>query len=344
MSENGLRLPAEWEPQSGVMLAWPHADSDWVELLDQVRPVVVEIAANIARFEQVLLLVDEPESARAMLSEAGADLSRITLAEIETNDTWTRDYGPITVTENGRATLLDFGFNGWGLKFASNLDNQATRRLHAAEHFGAASLATCGLILEGGSIESDGAGTILTTSDCLLSPNRNPHLSKAGIEAELTARFGARQILWLDHGHLAGDDTDSHIDILARMAPNNTIVHMQCDDESDPHFETFAAMRAQLASFVNAAGEPYRLVPLPWPAAMTNRFGEACAPSYANFLIINGAGLVPVYGDAQDEAALAAIGTAFPGYEIVGIHASPLIEQGGSLHCMTMQFPEGVLK
>ena len=344
MSNQKRRLPAEWEPQSGVMLAWPHGASDWAEMLGHVQPVVIEMVRHIARFERVLLLVDAVAPVRDSLAAAGVDMAQVQLVEIETNDTWTRDYGPLTVVEDGDFHLLDFGFNGWGLKFASDQDNQASRRLHAAGIFGKLPLQTFGLIFEGGSVESDGAGTLLTTGDCLLSPNRNPQLTQAAIEAELKRAFGAEQVLWLGSGHLAGDDTDSHIDILARFAPENTIVHMHCDDPADPHFDAFAAMHEELAGFTNVSGEPYRLVALPWPKAKQNRFGDLVAPSYANFLIINGAVLVPVYGDARDDEALAVIAGCFPGREVIGIQCSPLIEQGGSLHCMTMQFPEGVLR
>jgi len=343
MADSKRRLPAEWEPQSGVMLAWPHVESDWADLLDQVRPVVIAIVREVARREQVLLLVDDAGAVRDILAASGVNMARVKLVEQSTNDTWARDYGPLTVADNGDFTLLDFGFNGWGLKFAADQDNQVSRRLYASGHLGEHQLQTLGLIFEGGSIESDGAGTLLTTSDCLLSLNRNPQLSQTGIEAELKELFGAGQLLWLNSGHLAGDDTDSHIDILARFAPENTIIHMQCDDAADPHFEAFSAMREELESFCNLAGEPYRLVALPWPKAKTNRFGDLVAPSYANFLIINDAVLVPVYGDARDEEALAVIAGCFPGREVIGIECSPLIEQGGSLHCMTMQFPEGVL-
>jgi len=343
MSKGEIRLPAEWEPQSGVMLAWPYAGSDWDDMLEQVQRVVANIVAAISRYEAVLLLVDKPDAARLQLEAAGAELSRIQQIEVATNDTWVRDYGPITVTHGDDAHILDFGFNGWGLKFAADLDNQVSRRLHRMGCFGSHPLTIGKLVLEGGSIDSDGAGTILTTSDCLLSPNRNPHLSKAQIEAELQGYFGARQILWLDHGHLAGDDTDSHIDILARFAPGNIIVHMMCDDPSDPHFESFVAMRQQLAGFRNADGEPYQLLALPWPKAVRCQSGDIAAASYANFLVLNGAVLVPIYGDAMDEKALTVIRACYPGRQVSGIHALPLLEQGGSLHCLTMQFPQGVL-
>jgi len=337
------RFPAEWEVQSGVLLAWPHAGSDWVDTLAVVAPCVAAIVAAISRFEQVVLVVDHAEQVKPFLLAAGVQLERVRMIALPTNDTWVRDFGAITIEEEGRFRLLDFNFNGWGLKFAANLDNQVSARLHAAGVLGSSPMTSPGLILEGGSIDSDGAGTILTTADCLLSINRNAHMSQAEIEQQLRGLLGADRFLWLHHGHLAGDDTDSHIDILARFATPDTIIHMHCDDADDEHYAEFAAMQSELQAFRTAAGEPYRLVALPWPKAKVNSDGDLVAPSYANFLIINGAVLVPTYKDAADTGALALIAACFPGREVIGIDSTALIEQGGSLHCMTMQFPQGVL-
>ena len=325
------------------MLAWPHADSDWAELMHLVEPCVVDIATQISRFEPVLIVADQEARVQARLLVAGAEMERVHIVELPTNDTWARDFGPITVQADDEPQLLDFTFNGWGLKYAADRDNQVTRRLHTRGMLGALPLQTLGLVLEGGSIDSDGAGSILTTASCLLSPNRNPHLSQADIEDALKQHLGAERVLWLQHGHLAGDDTDGHIDTLARFVSPDTIVHMQCDDAEDEHFEELAAMRDELAGFTTASGEPYRLVALPWPEARLNRFGERLAPSYANFLMINDAVLVPVYGDEADAEALDVLSDCFPQRVIVAVPCSPLLEQGGSLHCMSMQLPEGVL-
>jgi agmatine deiminase len=336
------RLPAEWEPQSGVLLAWPHAGSDWADMLDLVEPCVAAIATEISRFEPVLIVAADAPHVLGMLEAAGAVMGRVRIVGLPTNDTWVRDFGPITVLRDGRPELLDFTFNGWGLKFAADQDNQVSRRLHALGDLGAHPLKTLGLVLEGGSIESDGAGTLMTTAACLLSPNRNPHLSSPQIEAMLKQYLGAERVLWLHHGHLAGDDTDSHIDILARFAPDDTIVHMHGADADDEHGADLAAMRAELVRFTTAAGRPYRLVALPWPKTRNNRVGQRVAPSYANFLVINGAVLVPVYDDEADGKALDVIAGCFPGRKVIGVPCSPLIEQGGSLHCMSMQLPKGV--
>jgi agmatine deiminase len=337
-----IRLPAEWEEQDGVLLAWPHWESDWQSDLDLVEPVFTEIARQISRFETVLITAPDPEPVRLKLASAGASMDRVRLFTMESNDTWARDFGPISVLENDRPLLLDFVFNGWGLKFAADRDNLINRRLSNAGAF-SAPLRSEGLVLEGGSIESDGAGTILTTAQCLLSPNRNPHLSRQQIEAGLGSRLGAERFLWLENGYLAGDDTDSHVDTLARLCPGETIIHVACSDPSDEHFPAISSMVAELGVFRTREGRPYRLIPLPWPKARFDKDGLRLPATYANFLVINGAVLVPVYGEENDTVALRAIGEAFPKREIIGVDCRPLILQHGSLHCVTMQLPKGTL-
>lgn len=337
-----IRLPAEWEPQDGVLLAWPHAATDWCEQLSTVQTVYCDLIRQITRFERVLLATPDPETTRQQLTKQGIALDQVTLAAVATNDTWTRDYGPITVLLNDQPALLDFGFNGWGLKFAANLDNQVSRNL---KQQGALQprLNTIGLVFEGGSIESDGCGTLLTTSTCLLSPNRNPQLSKQELEGAMQNLFGAARVLWLEHGHLEGDDTDAHIDTLARLCPNDTIVYVACNDPADPHYPALQQMEQQLKQFSTAAGTSYRLLALPWPSPIHDEDGNRLPASYANYLVINDAVLVPTYRDPVDNGALAMIALAFPGREIIGIDCLPLIEQHGSLHCVTMQLPAGVL-
>lgn len=337
------RLPAEWEPQDGVLLAWPHEATDWQPILHEVEPVFAAIAREISRHETVAVVARKPAAVEEQLCSAGAVMTNVRLFAGETNDTWARDFGPITVIEEGSPKLLNFGFNGWGLKFPAYLDNCVTSHLYAAGAFGAVPLETVGLILEGGGIESDGHGTILTTTECLLNPNRNPHLSRQQIEAELHRLLGAERLLWLENGYLAGDDTDSHVDTLARLCPDDTILHVACPDRDDEHFASLEAMVDELASFRTPAGAPYRLLPLPWPEACHDAVGERLPATYANFLIINGAVLVPTYRDPGDGAALATIRQAFPGREVIGIDCLPLIQQHGSLHCVTMQLPKGTL-
>jgi agmatine deiminase len=338
-----IRLPAEWEDQDGVLIAWPHPETDWVDTLARVEPVFAEIASLISRFERVIVVAPDTERVRALLRDRGAVEERVRCYPLPSNDTWARDFGPITVYEDGRPVLLDFGFNGWGLKFAANHDNRITRKLHEAGCFGTAPRRVPGLILEGGSIESDGRGTLMTTADCLLEANRNPHLDQAAIEKRLREDLGAERILWLRHGYLAGDDTDSHVDTLARLCPNDIIAYVACDDEADEHSPALQRMAAELADLRTAGGAPYRLIPLPWPKARFDAAGQRLPATYANFLVLNRAVLVPTYDDPADGAALEAVDSAFPGREIIGVDCSALILQHGSLHCVTMQLPKGVL-
>jgi agmatine deiminase len=319
MNQPNRRLPAEWEPQDAVLLAWPHATTDWADCLADAQKTFAEIEAAIRRFQPVIVV-------------------RSDAYDLPCNDTWARDFGPVTTEEDGTPVLLDFTFNGWGNKFAAELDNAITRKLHALGAFGQTPLRPVDLVLEGGSIESDGDGTILTTSTCLLNPNRNPQLTKEQIEEQLKEAFGAHTVLWLEHGHMEGDDTDAHIDTLARLCPDRTIVYVACDNPQDAHYPDLKAMEAELQAL-----EGYRLLPLPWPAPKYGADGDRLPATYANYLVINGAVLVPTYNDPADAQALETVGKAFPGRAIIGIDCSTLIRQHGSLHCVTMQIPKGVL-
>lgn len=327
------------------MLTWPHARGDWALRLATVEPVFVAIARAVAVHERVLVSCYDAAHRTHVenaLRAGGVDLARVKLYVADSNDTWARDHGPLTVTHEGRARLLDFRFNGWGGKYAAALDNTLTQRLHAQGAF-TAPLEPIDLVLEGGSVEVDGAGTLLTTSRCLLSPARNSKLDRAQIETRLQELLGVNRILWLEHGYLAGDDTDSHIDTLARLCDVNTIAYVACDDPQDEHFTELQAMAQELAAFRTAAGEPYRLVPLPWPRARLNEDGERLPATYANFLIVNNAVLMPTYDDPADAVACERIAACFPGRAIVPVPCLPLIYQFGSLHCVTMQLPAGVL-
>ena len=328
------------------MLTWPHAHSDWAPILAAVEPVFIAIAQAVAQREKVLIAcydANHRQHVAALLQAAGLAAHRLLLHIADSNDTWARDHGPIGVTCSGETRLLDFTFNGWGGKYPADLDNRVTRRLHAAGAFGPTPLERVDLILEGGSIEVDGSGSLLTTRRCLLAPTRNPGMSQAQLEQQLGERFGITRVLWLEHGYLAGDDTDSHIDTLARYCDVNTIAYVQCDDPQDEHYTELKALESELRALRSISGEPYRLVALPWPRAKLDQDGARMPATYANFLIINDGVLVPTYNDPADAVALARMGTCFPGREIIGIDCLPLIQQHGSLHCVTMQLPEGVL-
>ena len=337
-------LPAEWHPQSAVQLAWPHSGTDWSYMLKEVEACYIQVAREIAKRQNLLILSPQPEVVKDYLKRAHVQLDRVRFFECDTNDTWSRDSSFITLLDGEEAHLLDFGFNGWGLKFAADLDNQINRKLAQSGLLEGTYHNQLGFILEGGSIESDGQGTLLTTSTCLLSPNRNDELSRAEVEDYLKATFNLKQVLWLDHGYLAGDDTDSHIDTLARFCSPDSIAYVKCDNPIDEHYEELKKMEQQLQTFRTLEGKPYRLIPL--PMADTVIFDEERLPAtYANFLILNDAVLYPTYQQPQhDEEARKALQAAFPERELVGIDCSPLIKQHGSLHCITMQYPQAVVK
>jgi agmatine/peptidylarginine deiminase len=331
-------LPAEWAEQEFVQLTWPHADTDWAEMLEEVTECFVNIAREILKRENLVIVCVDSDEVEVHFSED--ELEKITFAEMPTNDTWARDHGGITVFEDGKPVVYDFTFNGWGMKFPANHDNLITRRLYMAGVFGERQHRNCyNFILEGGSIESDGLGTLMTTAECLLSDNRN-HLSEEDMEAKLKEYFGLKQVLWLNHGYLAGDDTDSHVDTLARFTDKSTIAYVYCEDPDDEHFTELRKMKKELRSFRTSEGGYYRLIPLPMADAMYDEHGERLPATYANFLIINGAVLVPAYNSPKDEIAKQQLQKAFPDREIVGIDCRALVKEHGSLHCVTMQFPK----
>jgi agmatine/peptidylarginine deiminase len=280
-----FRLPAEWEPQAAVLLAWPHAGTDWAERLPRIEAAYVALAAAIARFEPVLICVPDVAvrvHAAALLGGAGVDTGRVRFLEVEYDDTWLRDSGPLTLAGENAFRLVDFRFTGWGGKFEGSRDDRL-------------------------------------------------------IEA-----LDAERVLWLDHGYLEGDDTDAHIDTLARFAPDDAIVFQTCNDPADPHYAELARMHEEIANLRTADGRPYRLHPLPWAQAIVDE-GRRLASSYANYLIVNDAVIMPAYGDASDIAAARVVAAAHPGREVVLVDARPLIWQNGSVHCLTMQLPIGLV-
>ncbi len=337
------RLPAEWEKQDAILIAWPHKLTDWAPQLSAAEQVFARIIREISHCESILLIVQQEKPVAQILSATGADLKNIFFHTLPCNDPWARDFGPLTILTEQGPVLLDFTFNGWGNKFDASLDNELTTKLHAAKAFGHTPLRSIPFVLEGGSIESDGEGTLLTSTACLLEKNRNPQLSQSEIETRLNLYFGCEKVLWLEQGTLQGDDTDSHIDTLARFAPNNSIIFQGCQDQKDSHFRPFATMHKQLAAFTSVHNKRYRLLELPWPQARYDQNGRRLPATYANFLIINNAVLVPTYCDPADQVALQVITRAFPHHKIIGIDCCSLIEQNGSLHCLTMQLPKGVL-
>lgn len=343
-----MRLPAEWEKQSGVQLTWPDETTPWYEL-EKVQECYVNIAAAVLGHEELLVVTSDIAAAKKRMEEISGekgialDISRIRFAESEINDTWARDHGGISVFgDNGEKYLYDFVFNGWGLKFASDKDNRIIRNIFFQNAFAQDVLCVDmrPYVLEGGSIDTDGQGTLLTTKECLCSVNRNEYLDQNEIEGELKSAFGLERVLWLENGGIAGDDTDSHVDILARFCTPDTIAYTQCTDPEDENYESLRAMEEQLRSFRTADGRRYKLVPLPLPDVMYLD-GYRLPGSYANFLIINGAVLVPGTCSPKDGQARKALQEVFPDREIIVIDCRPLLSGHGGLHCVTMQFPEG---
>ncbi|MGO2242299.1 MAG: agmatine deiminase family protein [Halomonas sp.] len=341
------RLLPEWHPQDGIQLTWPRHDGDWAPLLACIEATLERIVVATTRYQRVLICVPNELIKKRLAATFAAyqvPSERLLLIVAPTDDTWARDHGPITVVdEDGQRLMLDFTFTGWGGKFPAEHDNQLTQRLADAGVW-SCPLASRDIVLEGGGIETDGEGTLLTTEACLLNANRNPTLSRTDVEAQLAADFGVDRVLWLANGHLEGDDTDSHIDTLARFCDPATIAYVRCADPNDAHYPALAAMEQELQHFRQRNGEPYRLIALPWPQACFDPDdGHRLPATYANFLIINQAVLVPTYGDPADVAALQALALAFPEHTLIPIECNNVIRQHGSLHCLTMQLPQGTL-
>jgi agmatine/peptidylarginine deiminase len=330
------RLLPEWHPQWGVMIAWPHPDTDWAYLLERAEATYCALAHAILARENLLILCRDAAHEQHIRSCLGeVEQGRLHCRQLAYNDTWARDFGPLSVIRNGDLVLKDFIFNGWGDKFEASLENQTTANLDWQVPVEAVSL-----VLEGGSVEINSRGQLLTTRYCLMNPNRNPSLNQAAIESALREHLGVSEFWWLDHGDLEGDDTDAHIDTLARFCDDNTIAYVQCQDQSDSHFAELDQMEQQLKAL--AEKHQLKLVPLPLPPALFDDEGARLPATYANFLIINGAVLLPVYGCETDALAVAQMQKAFPQHEIVAIDCLSLTWQHGSLHCVTMQLPEGV--
>jgi len=308
---------AEWEHQSMVQLTWPHEGTDWATILDEITAVYEEMAREIRKREPLLIVDSIPH-----------------------NDTWARDHGFITIEETSfdqkskALVLLDFCFNGWGEKFEATLDNQINKRLYEQGLVKGIYEDHLDFVLEGGSIESDGKGTVFTTECCLMAPHRNQPLTKEEIEDRLKEWLGAERIVWLQHGSLIGDDTDGHIDTLVRICPDDTLLYTGGDKDHPD----LALMEEELKNLRTMEGSPYRLLKLPLPQPIFDN-GDRLPATYANYLVLNGAILVPTYNQPDlDEEAMRIVGQAFPDREIVGIDCRTVIKQHGSLHCCTMQY------
>lgn len=339
---NTVRLPAEWEIQDAIQIAFPSEKSDWIDYWDEVVPCYINIIKVISSYQKLIIVCDDEKLLQSHLS--GIDLTKIYIVELPINDTWARDHGAITVQQGNDFLIYDFMFNGWGLKFAADKDNLITRQLWEKGIYGASDLIIPDLVLEGGSIESDGKGTILTTINCMLSPNRNPSFNQDEIEEELIDLFGLKRVLWLENGHLQGDDTDAHIDTVARFCNENTIAYVQCLDKNEVHYNDLKKMEDELKAFKTLDNQAYQLIPLPMADAIFAPDDNRRLPAtYANFLILNDVVLIPTYHVAQDELAISQLQKAFPNKPVVGIDCKALLLQHGSLHCISMQYPKGAV-
>ncbi len=325
MSESTAGLPAEWAPQVGVMLTWPHEGGGWRAELAAIEAVCVRIAVEVARREAVLICCRDAalgRRVRGLLRAAEVDLARVHFHRVASTDVWAREHGPVTVVRSGWPQLLDL---------RSSVDDPVCASLHALGAFDAAPMTRIDLALGGGDIETDGAGTLLITRARLVAAATASGLAEASLCARLAALFGLERVLTLD--------VDGPIDMLARFVNVTTIAYQSCDDPADPRWAAMQALAAGLAALRDRAGAPYRLVPLPWPQARGSAGGEPLVPSYANFLIVNNAVLVATHDDPADAEAIARLTRCFPGRDVVGIDCSPVLERRRGLRGLTMHLP-----
>ena len=341
MANKDFVLPAEWAPQRGIQLTWPHAQTDWLPYLDDITRTFVEMAKVITTDEQLLIITPEPDKVKALLEQqlSSSQHANIRYFAMDTNDTWARDHGAVTLSNGTALRMLDFKFNGWGEKFEWQKDNAITRNMAQMRAFDGSVEDHTDFVLEGGSIESDGKGSIFTTSCCLLAPHRNQPMTREDIERKLLETLHAERIVWLEHGQLLGDDTDGHIDTTVRLAPNDTLLYIYSDEE-DVHFADFQALEDQLKTLRTLEGKPYHLLRLPFPEPIYDN-EERLPATYANFVILNHHVLYPTYAQPErDRLAMQQLQKAFPDRKVIGIDARTVIRQHGSLHCLTMQYPK----
>lgn len=315
---NNIRAFGEWENQELLMLSIPHSNSDWAEYLDEILDSYEELVRAVSKYQKVLLIAPNLSD-----FDRFKKFDNCEFLQVDTDDTWIRDYGAIDVEKDSEIISYDFKFNAWGGKFSSSKDDVVNKKLF--EHFGT-KLEEINLILEGGSIDFNGDGVMLTTTECLLNDNRN-RLSKDELEIKLKDLFGLRKIVWLNHGFIKGDDTDSHVDTLARFIAPNKVAYAACFDENDEHYKELNLMKKELEN----AGFELVALPLPKPVFYN---GKRLGATYCNFIFINGAVIVPTYGDKEaDDYVLNTLKDAIPNREIIGVDSRVFIRQNGSLHC-----------
>lgn len=326
------RLIAEFEKQSFTQIIFPHKETDWSPYLREAQETFVNIIKAIQSYQKVLIVSYDIRAVKEHFDSH----KNLYFVEYICDDTWARDCSALCVENRNALELLDFTFTAWGGKFQASRDNLMSQTI---AHCYSAPMKKCDFILEGGGMESNGEGLLLTTSESLLNSNRNATLTPQEVDKILKEYFGAEEVLILNHGYLSGDDTDSHIDTLARFISSDTIMYVECKDREDEHYSALNLMREELESL--ATKHKLKLIPLPMCDALYYD-GERLPATYANFLFVNGALIVPTYGLAQDEKALKIFKRTFPNREIIGVDCSVLVRQHGSLHCVTMNFASGV--
>ncbi len=309
-------LIPEWEKQEFIQLVFPHKNTDWNCCLEKAISTFSEIAYAIAQYQKVLICYQDKNTINHLKHK------NFIFKKVKNNDTWARDFGAISVKIDNKVKLLDFKFNGWGLKFPANYDNLISREIFDIYK-------SYNFVLEGGSIDTNGQ-VLLTTSQCLLEPNRNYPMTKEEIEDFLKKELFVKEIIWLNHGFLEGDDTDSHIDTLARFVNKDTIVYCKCEDKNDIHYNELKKMEEELKK------TNFNLIPLPLPSAKYYN-NERLPATYANFLITNEAVILPIYEDKKDKY-IADIFKELFNKEIITINANILIRQHGSIHCITKEY------
>jgi len=335
-----LILPAEWSFQDAILLCWPHSSMDWQPILKDVEPEFEQIAFHICQFQRLIIIAQDKHHQAYILDRLdsiNAKIDNIQWLIHKTNDTWCRDFAPVCVKSDHEMLALNFEFNGWGNKYPSVLDN-STNDAIKQHNILKCSLNTIPFVLEGGSIDTDGLGTLLTTKACLLSEQRNPSYTQFDIEQLLLKQLGSDRIIWIENGYLSGDDTDSHIDNLARFCNTTTIAYASCEPD-DEHYPALSKMENELKQLKTKDGNPYQLIPLKIPLPIYDD-EERLAASYVNFLITNDLVLVPTFNDKQDAINIAKLQDIFIERTVIGIDSRNIIKQSGSIHCLTMQLPQ----
>ncbi len=338
----GYRMPAEWESHRGTWLSWPHKEASWPGKFESVPGIFADMVRVLADREEVHINVAGPAmeaAVRSLLADAGAGSGNVFFHHNPTNDAWCRVHGPLFLerTREGvrEQAIVDWGFNAWGGKYPPyDLDDVVPSRIGAELGL---PVFEPGIVMEGGALDVNGRGTLLTTESCLLNPNRNPQLDRGEIEQYLRGYLGVTHILWLGDG-IAGDDTDGHVDDINRFVDPRTVVTVVEDDPADENYEPLQANLERLRGMTDQDGRPLRVVTLPMPRALYHE-GQRLPASYANFYIANGVVLLPTYDPPRDEEAAATLAGLFPGREIVGMNAADLVWGLGAFHCVTQQWP-----